>query len=98
MRVSGAPLVIAAPVAPVVSRKRSSGSKDGSIAANCASVRPVNGGDGLAGVLGAPPSVGGGSVVYGVLFFLLTPMKSPVCPEVVTCCAAAKFGPGEPFP
>jgi hypothetical protein len=63
MRVSGAPLVTAAPVAPVVSRKRSAGSKDGSIAANCASVKPVKGADVMLGLLGAPPSVGAGRVV-----------------------------------
>ncbi len=68
MRVSGAPLVTAAPVAPVVSRKRSSISKDGSIAASVASFTPVNGGVGLGlfnvlGWFGAPPSVGAGRVV-----------------------------------
>src|SRR5271157_4377238 len=43
MRASG-PVVPAAPVAPVVSRKRSDGSSEGSIAANGASVKPVKGG------------------------------------------------------
>ena len=63
MRVSGAALVTAAPVAPVVSRKRSEGSKDGSIAASRVSLRPVKGGDVMLGTFGAPPKVGAGRVV-----------------------------------
>jgi hypothetical protein len=55
--------VPAAPVAPVVSRKRLSGSKDGSIIANWASLRPVKGGDVMLGLFGAPPRVGSGRVV-----------------------------------
>ena len=68
MRASG-PVVPAAPVAPVVRRKRSPGSKDGSIAANCGIIfGPAKGGTGFGlfsvlGVFGAPPKVGAGRVV-----------------------------------
>jgi hypothetical protein len=59
MRASG-PVV---PAAPVVSRKRSEGSNDGSIAANWAFEKPVKGGEIMPALFGAPPKVGAGRVV-----------------------------------
>src|SRR5262249_5128740 len=85
-----------APVAPVVSKTRSCGSSDGSIAANVDSGR-LKGGAGGLGLAGAAPRVGAGSTEYGVFCMAPTPMKYPVCGPVVNCPAAGKFGPGEPL-
>src|SRR5271170_3607544 len=71
MRGSG-PMMPAAPVAPVVSRTKSSGSRNGSSDPRCnmkntnrhaARAQGLKGGDVIPALLGAPPKVGTGRVL-----------------------------------
>src|SRR5215468_10667116 len=79
------------PVAPVVSRTRSSGAMSLSSAAWST---VWNGGAVVRGALGAPDVLGGGSTEYGVLLSGAT--KNAACGAAWAWAASAKFGPGVP--
>src|SRR5262249_25482586 len=97
------PVVLAAPVAPVVRRTRSVTSRSGSMAWSTARGK-ANGGtpgfvgeigrDGVLCTFGAPPQVGAGQTLEGGLSF--PPTKYVACGGTVNCRARSKFGPGVP--